>query len=81
MFVFKYSRKNILPCRSASSKIIPETTKPRNVRNKFRFLSGDFSINVFNASVDCESFFLNSRNGCACATHSIRPSVLSTGRT
>ncbi len=64
---------------------MPEIIKPRNVRNKFSFLSEDWSINSFNAADDLEflssSIVLNSRNACAFSIHSIRPSVLSTGRT
>lgn len=74
-----------LPCRSANSKRIPEITKPRNVRKRLVFLSGDCSMNSFNAAEEEELFslsaLLNSRNGCAFSTHSIKPSVLSTGRT
>ncbi|CAF3881750.1 unnamed protein product [Rotaria sp. Silwood2] len=72
-------KRNILQCRSANCKTIPDITKPKNVENKFFFRSYDFLINVFNGCGNIESLFssarLNSRNEYALSTYSIRPSA------
>lgn len=60
-------RFSFLPCRSAKRRTIPDTTKPRNVRKRFCFRSGDVSMKFFKASVDVESLLsvavLNSKYG------------------